>query len=191
MCKHLKIFLLLAFLPSLAEGGFAATLLGSVTITGVERSSAGVWDAGTVTATFNGLSVSVAYGQYSTPASIASGLAAMISNSCSFPVYAQASGTVINLYQKGTNHLTSATVSSTSSNGFSGSSFPLDGTGSGGSLDIPTVSIAVEPSPTVVAPGDNVEVTVKVHVEDPEHAPQIALSAFCTADGYTFPAYRP
>lgn len=174
MCKQLKIFLLLAFLPSLAEGGFAATFLGSVTITGVERSSAGVWDAGTVTATFNGLSVSVGYGQYSTAASIASGLAAMISNSCSFPVYAQATGAVINFYQKGTNQLTSATISSASRNGFLGSSFPLSGTGSGGGFCSPLIEFfQIEPS--AVNQGDFVNVVFSL-----EGCPEVVSYADCS-----------
>src|SRR5215468_9766113 len=107
MCKPRKLFLLLALLLVVAGRGFAKTPLGSVTITGAEQSSSEVWDTGIVTATFNGVYVSISYGQFSTPSSVASGLAAMISNSCSFPVYAQANGAVINFYQKGTNQLTS------------------------------------------------------------------------------------
>ena len=167
----------------------ARTPIGSVTITGAERSSSGFWDTGTITATFNGIYVSISYGQFSTPASVASGLAAMISNSCSFPVYAQASGAVINFYQKGTDQLMSAILSSASSNGSSGPSFAVSGAGSGGSLDVPAaVSVEVTPSPTLVAHGDAVEITVDVYVNDPEHVFQTALSASCTADGYTFPA---
>jgi phage tail sheath gpL-like len=96
--------LLLAVVLSLAGRGFASTSpIGSITLTGGEQSSGGVWDTGTVTVTINGISASIAYGQYSSPAGIASGLGALISQNCNFPVYAKASGAVLTFYTKGTN----------------------------------------------------------------------------------------
>ena len=76
------------------------TAIGSITIAGSEGYSAGVWDTGVATATINGLSVQVAYGQYSAPAPIAAGLAALISSNCNFPVFAHAVGAVISFYPK-------------------------------------------------------------------------------------------
>lgn len=122
-----NLVLLLLVVSCLVGSAFATpTLVGSTTITGGEQiSSGGVSDTGTVTATFNGISVSVAYGQYSTPAAVASALAATISQKCSFPVYAHAVGAVVNFYQKSTYTVSSATISSTSSNPslFSSNSF--------------------------------------------------------------------
>jgi len=91
--------MMLAVVLGLGSRGFAAPN-GSVTITGAEQSSAGVWDAGTTTATINSISVSVSYGQYSTPASVASALAAKISENCNMPVFAHAVDAVINFYAK-------------------------------------------------------------------------------------------
>jgi hypothetical protein len=111
-----NLILLLAVVLSLTGRGLAATVLGSVTITGAEQFSGSTWDSGTVTATINGVSVSFTYSQYSTPASIASTLGALISQKCSMAVYAHAVGNNLTLYQKGTNVLSSATIASTSNN---------------------------------------------------------------------------
>lgn len=88
-CTFRKMILLLAALLGLARCGFAATVVGSVTLSGADQSSGSVWDAGTVTATFNGVSVSTPYGEFSTPASVASALGALISQNCNMPVYAE------------------------------------------------------------------------------------------------------
>jgi hypothetical protein len=93
----------------------AQSPVGSITITGGEQSSGGVLDAGTVTATVNGYSVSATYGPFSTPASIASALGALISQSCSSPVYAKASGATLNFYAKGSNVINSASITGASS----------------------------------------------------------------------------
>jgi hypothetical protein len=111
-----KLLLLLALLLCLAGRSFAAIALGSITITGAEQSSGSIWDTGTVTATINGVSVSFTYGQFSTPAAVASALGALISQKCSMAVYAHAVGNKLTLYQKGTNVLSSATIASTSNN---------------------------------------------------------------------------
>jgi hypothetical protein len=136
-----NLILLLAVVLGLCGRAFASPI-ESMTITGGERSSGDVWDTGTVTVTVNGVSVSVSYGQYSTPAGIASALGATISQKCSFPVYAHAVGAVLNFYAKGTNVISSATLSSTSSNSavFSGASFLIDGSSSG--VTVPTISLS-------------------------------------------------
>lgn len=97
MVRHSRgIVLILAILVSFGSLSFAAAT-ASMTLTGTPQysSAAGVWDSGTVTATVNGHSETVAYGQYSSAASIASGLAARFSMDCSGPVNAKAVGAVI------------------------------------------------------------------------------------------------
>jgi len=111
-----RLFLALAVLFGFAAQGATQTLLGSIAITGTEQSSGSTWDSGTVTATINGVTVSYAYGQFSTPQAVASALGALISNSCNMPVYAQANGATLNFYQKGSNTITSASINSVSSN---------------------------------------------------------------------------
>jgi len=131
----MRSILSLALLICLAGEGLAAqTPIGSITITGSEQSSGGVWDGGTVTAIINGThSVSYMYNQFSTPAGIASALGALISNSCNMPVYAQASGATLNFYAKGSNVLSTASITSVSSNPslFSNNSFLGNGTAGG------------------------------------------------------------
>jgi hypothetical protein len=72
---------------------FAATR-GTITVAGAEQISAGgAWDTGTVTITINGnYSETINYGQYSTPASVASALAATFSQDCNSPARAHAVG---------------------------------------------------------------------------------------------------
>ena len=120
---------LLVVLLFLAGRAFAAAALGSVPITGAEQSSGGAWDTGTVTATINGVAVSFAYGRFSTPGAIASALGALISQNCNMPVYAQATGATLTFYQKGTNTITSASITSVSNDPslFPSSSFQVDG----------------------------------------------------------------
>lgn len=68
----------------------------SVTVLGGEQSNGGVWDSGDVTITINGdLSRTVSYGQFSTPSSIAAGLAALISRECYGVASAKADGSTI------------------------------------------------------------------------------------------------
>jgi len=124
-----KCSLALALMLILTARGLAATLLGSITISGTEQSSGSTWDTGTVTATINGVTVSYTYGQFTTPQAVASALGALISNSCNMPVHAQANGASLNFYQKGTNTITSASLASASSNPslFPSNSFLLSG----------------------------------------------------------------
>jgi hypothetical protein len=134
-----NLILLLAVLLCLAGRGFAATAIGSVNIAGAEQSSGGTWDTGTVTATINGVSVSYTYGQYSTQASIASALGALISQKCSMPVYAHAVGNTLTFYQKGSNTISSASITSTSNNPslFSSNSFLVN---AGGTWSFPVIA---------------------------------------------------
>lgn len=142
------VMLLLTMFVGFTAPLYASTI-GSITVSGAEQSSATGWDTGNVTATINGYSTTISYGQYSTPASIASALAAAISQNCGFPVYARASGSVINFSAKGTNTVSSAAFSSTSSNpaAFPGQSFPfINGRGAmSGALSI-TLSLYQGPS---------------------------------------------
>ena len=110
-----KMILLLSALFVWTSHCFAATAIGSITITGAEQSSGSTWDTGTVTVAVNGVSMSIPYGKFSTPASIASALAALISQNCNMPAYAQANGATLTFYQKGSNTITSASITSASS----------------------------------------------------------------------------
>ena len=139
---------LLVVLLFLAGRAFAATALGSVTITGAEQSSGSTWDTGTVTATINGVAVSFSYGQFSTPTAIASALGALISQKyCNMPVYAQATGATLTFYQKGSNTITSASITSVSNNPalFPSSSFLVGG---GSSWSAPQVTVASNLNPS-------------------------------------------
>ncbi|WP_263408413.1 RHS repeat-associated core domain-containing protein [Terriglobus tenax] len=77
-----------------------AQTTATVTVLGGEQSSGGVWDSGDVTVVVAGtngssLSRTVPYGQFSTPASVAAGLAALISRECYGVASAKADGAVI------------------------------------------------------------------------------------------------
>lgn len=142
MCTPRKMTLLLAVLLGLAcQSSSAQTSLGSITITGAEQSSGSTWDTGTVMATLNGVQVSFAYGQFSTPAAIASALGALISQDCNMPVYAQASGATLTFYQKGSNTITSASITSASSDPalFASNSFLVNGGGTW-SISVPQIA---------------------------------------------------
>lgn len=150
--KSTKMFLLFTALLCFAGRGFAAsTVLGSVTIGGGEQSSGSTYDTGTVTATINGVSVSFTYGQFSTPAGVASALGALISNNCNMPVYAHVVGTTLTFYQKGSNTISSMSISSVSNNPslFPSTSFQVNGgsTWSPPPQDTPTVSVTVVEAP--------------------------------------------
>ncbi len=142
-----KMILLFAVMLCLACHALAATALGSVTITGTEQSSGSTWDTGIVTATINGISVSFAYGQFSTPTAIASALGALISQKCSMPVYAKASGATLTFYQKGSNTLNSVNIASVSNDPslFASNSFLVGGSGSWSAPQIAGLSLSQGP----------------------------------------------
>ena len=68
----------LLFLIALNCGGnLLAQVTAKLTVTGAEQAPGGVWDNASLTVSFNGFSETVNYGQFSSPASLAAGLAAM------------------------------------------------------------------------------------------------------------------
>ncbi|WP_263416484.1 IPT/TIG domain-containing protein [Terriglobus albidus] len=144
--KPRRIILLLSVFACLVGRGVAATALGSVTIGGGEQSSGSTYDTGTVTATINGISVSLTYGQFTTPAGIASALGALITNNCNMPIYAQANGTTLTFYQKGGNTMTSASITSVSNNPslFPSNSFQVGG---GGAWLLAQISLSLPEGP--------------------------------------------
>jgi RHS repeat-associated protein len=113
---------------------FASQLVVNVTSVnqnGTDQSASGLWDSGVVTVTVNGRAESVPYGQFSTTAAIASGIAARFSLDCNSPVTAKASGNAITFVEKspnGTDIQLNAAIEWNSST-FSQASFevPMDG----------------------------------------------------------------
>jgi len=98
-----------------------AAATGTITVGGAEQVSAGgTWDTGTVTLILNGpisnpgaYSESVPYGQFSTPASIASALAATFSQDCNSPAWAHAVGAQITFQMRASaTNLASLTLTS-------------------------------------------------------------------------------
>ncbi len=67
----------------------------TISVLGGEQSTGNVWDSGSVSVNVNGLTRTVSYGQFSTPASVAAGLAALISRECYGVASAKADGAVI------------------------------------------------------------------------------------------------
>ncbi len=124
--------------------GFASAT-GFVIITGAEQvSSSGVSDTGTVTITLNGAySETVSYGAYSTPASIASALAAKFALDCNAPTAAYAVGAQVNFKMRGgAANLQALTLSGTHNTAlFQTASFPTStAPGSVGSYGAPVIS---------------------------------------------------
>jgi len=121
----------------------AAAAIGSVTITGNERSVSDTYcvswlgcycrswrtittyDTGTVSVTVNGHTDSVSYGQGSTPNSLAIALANAINNDSASYVQAGAIGSMVRLVSKatqGANYPFSSSSTTTNTANFSGSS---------------------------------------------------------------------
>lgn len=93
--KRVKVLLLLLMLSASAMAQTTAT----VTVLGGEQSIGGVWDNGDLTITINNtLSRTVSYGQFSTPESVASGLAAVIARECYGVASAKADGAKITFH---------------------------------------------------------------------------------------------
>jgi hypothetical protein len=107
---------------------FASTT-GTITIGGAEQvSSGGIWDSGTVTITVvtaNGpYAKTVSYGHFSTPASIASAIAAAFSQDCNSPSNAHAVGALITFQMRAfAITLNSLQLTSTHNSVFPGPSF--------------------------------------------------------------------
>lgn len=106
-----------------------ASVTGTLALVGSEQVSAGgVWDTGTVTITVGTLngsySKTVSYGQFSTPASIASALAAAFSQDCNSPAYAHAAGAQITFQMRALSAtLSSLQLTNTFNSAFAGPSF--------------------------------------------------------------------
>lgn len=151
-----RIVLLVFLFVGISHPSFAS-IYGSVTIIGTEQSSNGVWDTGTVTVTVNGHSETVAYGQFSTPASIASALAVKFTKNCGCQggtACARANGAEIIFKGKNGASINSIAVSSTSTAGFASSSFYADTSrGSGATPNISSLS------PTSGKPGTLVSIS--------------------------------
>ena len=75
-CGKLVILLILVTARD-SWGASTVSATATLTISGTEQVVEGEWDTGTITVTFSGFTETVRVGQFSTPASIASGLAAM------------------------------------------------------------------------------------------------------------------
>jgi RHS repeat-associated protein len=72
----------------------------TVTVQGFEHGSANLWDAGTLTVIVNGQSESFSFGQFSTAASVASGIAARFAQDCGSWITAKATGSSIVFVEK-------------------------------------------------------------------------------------------
>jgi hypothetical protein len=114
------------FAPARAFAASAATL----TITGSEQALPGGWDSGTITISFNSYSETVSYGQYSTPASIAAGIAAKFSAD---PVSALPRLCTVGVCAKAIGQ--SITFQLSNGGGFSAPQISLSGAGSSFSVD--------------------------------------------------------
>jgi RHS repeat-associated protein len=94
----LKVATGLLMLSSVACASASTT---KITIGGSEQFALpSIWDAGSFSLTVNGHTESIAYAQYSTAQSVASGLAVRFSLDCTSPVTAYASGTTITFTTK-------------------------------------------------------------------------------------------
>ncbi|WP_213807878.1 RHS repeat-associated core domain-containing protein [Granulicella sp. dw_53] len=117
--RHKVKALVLVILFGLLGKAYASST-GSLTIEGTEQhlDAINAWDSGTITVSVNYHTEIVAFGEFSTPDSIASGIAAKFSCDCGGPVNAKsAPGGVIYFKMRGGAQLTqlSVTLSSTAS----------------------------------------------------------------------------
>jgi hypothetical protein len=124
----------------------------SITVTGSEQTASGVWDSGTATLTVNSysktLSGAAGYGQFSSPASIASWLAARISMDTSAPVWAKANGATITVAPRIPGTPLSVSGSTTYDTGHFGSPSFGFGTSSG-----PAPRMVLNCTPSSIGPG--------------------------------------
>lgn len=117
---YAKKTLLLLVLLGFCARSYAATA-GSITLSGTEQfnSSNSMWDSGNVTVSINGYVKTVPYGQFSTPDSIASAIAALFTSDCNGPANARsAPGGVIYVQMRD-----GATLSELTANTYSSVSF--------------------------------------------------------------------
>ncbi len=142
---------------------FASQL--SVTVTGAEQSSGGVWDAGTLTVRVNEHTETFSYGQFSTNASVASGIAARFSQDCSSALVAKAVGNVITFVEKNPNGADVQLIASVEWNSatFSQSSFNIPTPTTGPPLGTQlAVSLDVLCTPNPVPTGSSMQCSAKL-----------------------------
>jgi RHS repeat-associated protein len=129
MRASIKTVVWVCFFANIANIAFASSTT-TVTITGSEQQISGGWDSGVVTVSFEDTAghwyiENLAYGQYSTPASIASGLAGMFSRDyVSAGLCAHANGSTISF--------TTKTAASLGQPGVNGSTASFSATATGG-----------------------------------------------------------
>ena len=127
----------------LATSWMAALGSTTISITGQESysSSSHAWDVGTLSIQTGGVTETIAYGRYSTPASVAAGLAAIISQDCNNPLiaYADNQGNITLNYRTGSG-IPTVNGSESSNYGLTSFSFstPQSGGGTGGGGAPPT-----------------------------------------------------
>ncbi len=141
----------------------------TITISGSEQSSGSVWDAGTATLTVNGYSKvmnsGASYGEYSTPSSIASWLAARVSMDTSAPVWAKASGATITLVPRVPDTPLTVSGSTTYDTGHFGSGSFAFGSASGTTVS-PTLVLHCTPSS--IGPSQVTNCTASITGDDAE-----------------------
>jgi len=107
------------------------------------------WDNGLFSLSVNGHTESVTYGQFSTPQSVASGLAAKFALDCTSPVIAHANGAVITLTTKRSNETFAQISASASWNtaSFTQASFSLQQSQSASGSMAPSLALSCTPNP--------------------------------------------
>jgi RHS repeat-associated protein len=114
------VLVLLAMVVLISHAMASST--GSINIAGGEQSTAGIWDIGTVTVSINNYAKTVSYGQFSTPDSIASAIAALFSTDCNGPANAKSyPGGVIAVQMRNSATLAQLNISFSSNLSFNGS----------------------------------------------------------------------
>ena len=127
-------------------------------VNGDQQAANGNWDSGTFTLTVNGYSETVNFNKFSTPASVASGLAAKFSQDCSTQLLAHANTGTVTIWPK--TPAVSAPVVTASvtwdTADFAHSSFSLQ------QQTLPTPSLALTCSPNPIPSGGAVDCTAEL-----------------------------
>lgn len=126
--KRLQVFLLVLVFLVLCGRAYASTT-ATITVGGSEQQVSGNWDQGNITVTFNGFTETLHYAQFSSPASLASAMAAMFSRDyISRGLCAHAVGATVTFQLKGSATFTPLFVSGpTNSFQFTPSGWPSSG----------------------------------------------------------------
>ena len=164
--KNVRIAAMLILL-GLARVSLAETTV--VTVTGAEQQalSNGVFDKGSFTVTIGGFSETVGYGQFSTNASLASGIAAKFAQDCNSTVFARASGAVVTFVTKDPAAAMGIVVATLAWDGqdFSAASFALNTPVNA----LPAFTPGINCSPSTIVSGQNLtcDVTLLVGASSP------------------------